>query len=70
MSSSGNSKTAKMRRDEIEGWSIELMRELVLWQVWGPGGPTGDFDSGTIAGRCFVPRPFASLEKNVEVFPR
>jgi hypothetical protein len=58
-----------MRCDEIEGWSIELMRELVQWQVWGPGGPRNS-DSGTIAGRCFVPRPFASLEKNVEVFTR
>jgi hypothetical protein len=69
MSSFGSSETAKMRYDEIKGWSVELMRKLVLWQVWGLGGPR-DFDSGTITGCSFVPRPFASLEKNVEVFPR
>ena len=69
MSSFGSSETTKVRCDEIKGWSVELMGELALWLVWGPGGPR-DFDSGTIAGRSFVPRPFASLEKNVEVFPR
>jgi hypothetical protein len=69
MSSFGNSKTAKVRCDEIEGRSVEPLRELILRQVWGPGGPR-DPDSGTIAARSFVPRPFASLEKNVEVFPR
>jgi hypothetical protein len=65
MSSSGSAKTAEMRRDEIEAWSKELMREHVLWQVWVPGGPR-DSESG----RCFAPRPVASLENNDEVFPR
>jgi hypothetical protein len=64
MSSSGSSKTAKMRCDEIEGLSIDLMREHVLRQVWGPGGPR-DSESG----RRFTPKLFASLENNVEVFP-
>jgi hypothetical protein len=62
MSSSGNSKTAKVRRDRIQVWSKVLMRELVLWQVWGSGAPS-DLDSG-IGGRCFTPSPFASLAKN------
>ena len=53
MSSSGNSKTAEMRCDGIEFRSKELMRELVLWQVWGLGGPS-DLDSGTITGRRFI----------------
>jgi hypothetical protein len=69
MSSSGNSKTAKVRCDEIDVWSKKLVRELVLWQVWGPGGPR-DSDSGTVAGRCFVLKPFASSEKSVEAFLR
>jgi hypothetical protein len=63
MSSSGNSKTVKIRCNEIEGWSIELMREHLLWLVWGPGGPR-DSESG----RCVTPRAFARLAKNVEVF--
>jgi hypothetical protein len=65
MSSSGNSKTAKIRCDEIEGWSKELMREHLLWQVWGPGGPRASENES-----CFAPRPVASLERNVELFPR
>jgi hypothetical protein len=69
MSSSGNSKTAKVGGDKIGVWSEELMRELVLWHVWGPGGPR-DSDSGTIGGRCFAPRLFASIAKNVDVISR
>ena len=69
MSSSGNSKTAKVVCDEIDFWSKELVRELVLWQVWGLGGPR-DSDSGMIAGRRVVPRPFASLGRNAEAFSR
>ena len=65
MSSSGSSKTAEIRCDEIEGWSVELMREHILRQVWGPGGPR-DFESG----RRVTPRAFARPEKNVEVFAR
>jgi hypothetical protein len=69
MSSSGNLKTVKVECDDIGIWSEELMRELVLWLVWGPGGPR-DSDSGTIAGRCFAPRLFASMAKNVDVISR
>jgi hypothetical protein len=41
------------------------MQELVPRLVWSPGGPR-DSDSG----RRFAPRLFASLEKDVEIFPR
>ena len=45
------------------------IRKLVLGLVWGTGDPR-DFDSGMIAGRCFRPRPYASLVKNFKAFPR
>ena len=45
------------------------MQKLVLGLVWGAGDPR-DFDSGTMAGRCFIPRPYASLVKNLDVFLR
>ena len=49
--------------------SKEPMRELVLRLVWGAGDPR-DFDSGTVAGRSSLKRPYASLVKNVVAFSR
>ena len=57
---------------EMENVSIrskETMRRLVLRLVWGAGDPK-DLDSGTTAGYSFLPTPYASLVKNVEVFSR
>jgi hypothetical protein len=65
MSSSGNLRTVEIKCNAIEVRSKELIREHVLRQVWGPGGPR-DSESR----RCFTPRLFASLERNVKVFPR
>lgn len=47
----------------------EPPQKIVLRLDWGPGYPR-DFDNGTMAGGCFPPRPYASLEKNVVVFLR
>ena len=47
----------------------EMMRELVLRLVWGAGGPK-DVDNGGVIGRRFLRRPFPSLLKSDEVFPR
>ena len=49
--------------------SKELMREFVLKLVWGTGDPR-DFDSGTVAGRGSLQRPYASLVKKIEAFSR
>jgi hypothetical protein len=69
ISSSGSSKTEK-------GWDIliniepeEPMQELVLRLVWCAGDPR-DFDGGMTVGRCVLPRPYASLVRNVEDFSR
>jgi len=49
--------------------SKEPMREPVLRLVLSMGDPK-DFDNGAMPGRCFLPRPFASQVKKVEVVSR
>ena len=54
ISSSGSSRTV-MKRVNIQ--SKEVMQEVVLRLVWGAG-----------VDRCFTPRPYTSLVRNIEGF--
>ena len=55
--------------EQVNTRSKEQTRELVLRLVWG-AGDAKDFDNGTVAGSCFLPRPDASLVKNAKVCSR
>ena len=54
---------------QVNAWSKESTRELVLGLVWIAEEPR-DFGGGTRVGDCFLVRLCPSLVKNVEAFPR
>jgi len=45
------------------------MYKIVLRLVWCTVDPKG-FDNGMVVGCRFLPRPYASLVKNAEIFSR
>ena len=69
MSSSGSSKTVKSGIGQISIQPKEPLYEIVLRLVWRRVDPE-DFDSGTMAGHRFLPRPDESRMKNAKVFSR
>lgn len=55
--------------EKINARPEEFMRKLVLRLVWGAGDPRKS-GGERVAGRCFLPRPYANPAKNVKVFSR